>query len=106
MKAAVIKTGGKQYVVEEGIKIKVDSLGGKAGDALKFKEVLLTATDKSISVGTPTVKGAAVAAEIIKHDRYKKIVGVKMKAKKRYRRYFGHKQAYSEVEIKNIEIGK
>jgi large subunit ribosomal protein L21 len=102
MKTAVIKTGGKQYVVQEGELVKVDRLHAEEGKTVTFDEVLLAATDKTTAIGTPLVKGATVRAEVVSHARHPKVVGVKMKAKKRYRRYFGHKQPYTEVKITKI----
>lgn len=103
MKTAVIKTGGKQYLVQEGDIIKIEKLPIKAGNKTTFKEVLLSATDKTAKIGTPLVKGAAVEGKVIAQARHKKIMGVKMKAKKRNRHLFGHKQHYTEVEITSIK---
>lgn len=103
MKSAVIKTGGKQYFVKEGDKVKVEKLPVAAGKKTNFPEVLLTSTDKITKVGAPLVPGAVVAAKVLKHGRHKKVTGVKMKAKKRYRRLFGHKQHFTEVEITKIK---
>lgn len=103
MKTAVIKTGGKQYLVQEGDKVKVEKLPVEEGKKTTFKEVLLTATSKTAKVGTPLVKGATVEALVSKHGRHQKITGVKMKAKKRSRKLFGHKQHYTEVAITKIK---
>lgn len=103
MKTAVIKTGGKQYLVEEGDKVKVEKLPVAEGKKTTFKEVLLTATDKTTKIGTPLVKGATVEAKVVKHGRLKKVFGVKMKAKKRSRKLFGHKQHYTEIAITSIK---
>lgn len=103
MKSAIIKTGGKQYFVQEGDKVKVEKLPVAAGKKTNFPEVLLTSTDKVTKVGTPLVKGAVVEAKVLKHGRHAKVTGVKMKAKKRYRRLFGHKQHFTEVEITSIK---
>ncbi len=104
MKTAVIKTGGKQYVVSEGDLVKVDRIDTKAGEKLKFEEVLLTSSGKTIDVGAPLVKGAIVEAEVIAQKRSPKVFGVKMKAKKRNKHVFGHKQQYTEVKITKITI--
>lgn len=104
MKTAIIKSGGKQYLVEEGMKIQVEKLPLKTGEAALFNEVLLTATEKTTKLGTPQVKGAVVEAVVARHGRAKKITGVKMKAKKRNRKYFGHRQHFTEVEITKIRI--
>lgn len=103
MKSAVIKTKGKQYLVSEGDKIKVEKLTVPIGAAVKFEEVLLAVSDKEITVGTPTVKEANVEAMVVRHGKGKKIMGVKMKPKKRYRRLFGHRQQFTELEIKKIK---
>jgi len=102
MTTAVVKISGKQYLVREGDVIKVDHLEGKEGAAVKIDDVLLYSSDKSAKIGTPNVKAASVSAKIVKHDRHDKVVGVKMKSKKRYRRYFGHKQPYTAIEIVKI----
>lgn len=102
MKTAVIKTGGKQYVVHEGDVVTVDRMKDEEGKKVKFAEVLLTATDKTVKVGAPLVDGASVEAEIVRHGRHKKVTGVKMKAKKRNVKYFGHKQHLTVVKINKI----
>lgn len=103
MKTAVIKTGGKQYLVEEGDKVKVEKLPVDEGKKAVFAEVLLTTTEKTTKIGTPLVKGATVEAKVVKHGRHQKVFGVKMKAKKRSRKLFGHKQHYTEVAITKIK---
>ena len=102
MKSAVIKTGGKQYLVSEGQKLKVDKLDIEAGKKIAFDEVLLATSDKTTSVGTPTVAGAKVEGQVVSHGKRDKIHGVKFKAKKRYSRYFGHRQPYTEIAITKI----
>ncbi len=101
-KTAVIRTGGKQYLVEEGTKVKIDRLKDEEGTKVTFSDVLMTATEKTTKLGDPVVKGAKVEAEVIAQARYPKVVGVKMKSKKRNRKYFGHKQHYTEIEVKKI----
>lgn len=96
---SIIKTGGKQYAVREGVRIKVDKLEGNPGDAVVFEEVLATGDEKAMKVGTPFVEEARVEAKIIAHGRYKKVMGIKHKPKKRYKVKFGHRQTYTEVEI-------
>ncbi len=99
---AIIKTGGKQYKVEEGDKIKVEKLTGEAGDKIIFKEVLLLGDDKRVSVGTPTVDKVTVEGKILVQDRHKKVWGIKHKAKKRYKKKYGHRQAFTEIEITKV----
>jgi large subunit ribosomal protein L21 len=103
MTHAVIKTGGKQYLVHEGDVIKIEKLLEEAGQEIAFGEVLLVASDKDIQVGTPLLAGVKVKGEIVKHARLAKVTGVKMKAKKRQRKLFGHKQHYTAVKITGIK---
>jgi len=99
---AIIKTGGKQYKVEVGDKIKVEKLIGEEGDNIFFDEVLFVGDEKAVKVGTPAVKGAKVEATILKTSKQKKVVGIKHKAKKRYKVKFGHRQTMTEVKITKI----
>ncbi len=99
---AIIKTGGKQYKIEEGNKIKVEKLPGEVNDKIIFDEVMLVGDDKKVSVGTPTLK-TTVEGKILAQDRHDKVWGIKHKAKKRYKKKYGHRQAYTEIEI--IKIG-
>lgn len=103
---AVIKTGGKQYVVHQGDKLKIEQLSGAegrtAGDALTFDEVLLTDDGKTTTVGTPTVKGAKVEAKLIEDGRDKKLHVIRFRAKSNYSRKLGHRQPYTLVEITKV----
>jgi large subunit ribosomal protein L21 len=98
---AVIKTGGKQYRVSEGQKLRVEKLSGAAGDKITFDEVLLVGGDTP-KIGQPLVSGASVAAEIVGEARGKKIVVFKFKRRKNYRRKTGHRQQYTELKITGI----
>lgn len=82
--------------------MKVEKLAVDEGKKVSFGEVLLAASDKTVTIGTPLVKGARVEGRVLRQGRHPKVTGVKMKAKKRYIRYFGHKQAFTEVEITKI----
>lgn len=106
MKTAVIKTGGKQYVVHEGDMMVIDRMIGKEGDKVTFSEVLLTSDDGKVQVGTPLVEGATVTATLVEQGRLPKVTGVKMKPKKRNMHYFGHKQHITQVEIGKITVKK
>ena len=99
---AVIKTGGKQYIVSPKQKIKIEKVAGNEGDKVEFKEVLLFSNDKIIEIGKPLIKGAKVIAKILKQGRDKKIIVFKYKPKKRYSKKAGHRQHFTEVEIKDI----
>ena len=100
---AIIKTGGKQYKVGVGDKIKVEKLEGEEGSVISFDEVLFVGDEKDAKVGTPNVAGAKVEAKIIKTEKGDKVTGVKFKAKKRYKVKFGHRQIQTEVEITAIK---
>jgi len=99
---AIIKTGGKQYVVSPKQKLRVEKLEGKEGDKVKFTEILLFENDKVIEIGKPLIKGAKVIATILKQDRYDKVVVFKYKAKKRQQTKKGHRQSFTEVQIDEI----
>jgi len=99
---AVIETGGKQYRVAPGDKIKVEKLEAEDGSNFIFDKVLLVQDDKETKVGTPYLSGAKVEAEILRDGRAKKIIIFKYKPKKRYRKTQGHRQSFTEVEIKKI----
>lgn len=98
---AVIRTGGKQYRVNEGGRVRVEKLAGNVGDKLEFPEVLLLGGDK-LSIGKPFVKGAKVTAEIVAQERDKKVIIFKIRRRKRYRRRGGHRQPYTELKITGI----
>jgi large subunit ribosomal protein L21 len=101
---AVIKTGGKQYKVSPGDKIKIEKLDVPEGKEIAFDQVLLTVDDKGkTKIGTPLVKGAQVKAKVLRHGKGKKIVVFKYKAKKRYKKKMGHRQPFTEVEILKIK---
>jgi large subunit ribosomal protein L21 len=99
---AVIKTGGKQYRVTEGQKLRVERLPGNPGEAIKFQEVLLIGGD-SLKIGQPIVVGASVSAEIVDHARGAKIIVFKFRRRKNYRRKNGHRQPYTELKITGIQ---
>ena len=98
---AIIRTGGKQYKVSQGEKIKIEKLEEEVGKTVKF-EVLFVGDDKVAYVGTPVLEKAIVEGKVIAQDRHEKVTGIKHKAKKRYLVRFGHRQAYTEVEITKI----
>ncbi len=99
-KIAVIKTGGKQYKVAEGQILKIEKLEKAAGDKVKF-ETLLTADDKAVAIGAPSL-GEKVTAEVVKEGKADKVMVVKFKNKVRYRRNVGHRQPFTEVKITSI----
>lgn len=101
---AVIKTGGKQYLVKAGDEIKVEKLPLKAGDNVVMDEVLLTSDvdGKTIKAGQPVVAGAKVECAVLKQDRYPKVTTIKYKSKTRYRRQKGHRQAYTLLKVNKV----
>jgi len=101
---AVIKTGGKQYKVSPGDKIKIEKIVGKEGKEISFKEVLLVEKNKKLEIGTPLVKGAKVIGKILSQGKDKKVIVFKYKPKTRYKKKQGHRQLYTEVEIVKIEL--
>ncbi len=100
---AVITTGGKQYLVHEGQKLKVEKLEQNEGDILTF-EAMLVADDEgaSVKVGTPIVTGSKVTAKVVAQGRADKVSIIKFKPKVRYRRNVGHRQPFTEIEIVSI----
>jgi len=99
---AVIQTGGKQYLVEPNTKITVEKLTAKEGENVVFDKVLLLASDSSVSVGKPYVSGSKVTGKVLSAGRGEKITVFKYRAKSRYRRKTGHRQAQTIVEIQSI----
>jgi large subunit ribosomal protein L21 len=100
---AVIKTGGKQYKVASGDVLKVEKLPGEAGAAIQFDEVLMVSDGGKSTIGTPLVKGATVAAEVIAQDRLDKIIIFKKKRRQNYRRKNGHRQHVTVLRITGIQ---
>ena len=100
----VIKTGGKQYLVSPGQKIKIEKIGKKEGEEITFDEVLLVEKGRQIEIGTPLVKGAKVIGKVISQGKNKKVIVFKYKPKTRYKVKKGHRQPYTEVEIKSINL--
>ncbi len=101
---AVIKTGGKQYLIKKGDRIKIEKIEGKEGKETNLTDVLLISKEKEIEIGTPKVKNAKVIGKILKQGRGKKVIIFKYKAKKRYQKKQGHRQFFTEIEIKDIVI--
>ena len=98
---AVIKTGGKQYRVATGDKLRVEKLPGSVGDAVVLDQVLLLGGE-TVKLGTPVVPGAKVEAKIVSQGLGKKLVVFKFRRRKNYRRKNGHRQPFTALEITNI----
>lgn len=100
MTYSIIRSGGKQFRVQAGDVIRVPSLADKnAGDTVEFGEVLATASDNGIKVGSPLVAGAKVTGTVVKHDRAPKIIVFKFKRRKQFKKTKGHRQGFTAVKI-------
>ena len=96
---AVIKTGGKQYKVAPGEKIKVEQIAADVGQELVIDQVLAVGDGAQLQVGTPLVAGASVTAKVVAHGRHDKVRIFKMRRRKHYQKHGGHRQGYTELEI-------
>jgi large subunit ribosomal protein L21 len=99
---AVIKTGGKQYRVAAGDKLKVEQLAGEVGSELIIDKVLMVADGDNVTIGSPLVNGASVKATVVAHGRHDKVMIFKMRRRKHYRKTQGHRQNYTEIQIEQI----
>ncbi len=99
---AVIKSGGKQYRVAAGDKIRVESVSGDVGQQLKLTDVLTVADGGNVRFGAPFVSGAAVMATVLAHGRHDKITIFKMRRRKHFQKHGGHRQNYTELRIDSI----
>ena|SRR6185436_9818034 len=102
MDFAIIQTGGKQYKVAAGQKLKVEKLPGEAGAVLVFDHVLLSSRGGAVDIGTPHLDGAKVEAKILRQARDRKKLVFRYHSKVRYRKRKGHRQHFTEVEITKI----
>jgi large subunit ribosomal protein L21 len=105
MSFAIIRTGGKQYRVQPGQTLRIQSLEGDVGSQVEFTDVLMGGEGDSLRAGTPTIAGARVIGEIVKHGRGEKIVVFKFKRRKNYARKQGHRQGFTEIRINDITLG-
>ncbi len=99
---AVIKTGGKQYRVAAGDKLRVETLDADEGATVNIDQVLMVGDGESINVGSPVISGASVEAKVLTHGRHKKIDVIKFRRRKHYRRQMGHRQNFTQIEITAI----
>ena len=102
MMYAVVKTGGKQYRVASGEKIKVEQLPGAIGSQIVLDQVLLIADGEKVAIGAPVVAGATVQVTVLSHGRHDKVTIFKMRRRKHYQRHGGHRQNYTEIQIDKI----
>jgi len=99
---AVVRTGGKQYRLGVGDSVKVEKLPDEVGNIVELSQILMVSDGGEVKVGTPLVTGASVKAEIVGHGRDKKIRVFKMKRRKQYRRTQGHRQAFTQLKVTEI----
>jgi large subunit ribosomal protein L21 len=99
---AVIKTGGKQYRVAAGEKLKIDQLQAEIGAAIVLDKVLLVADGENLKMGRPLVAGASVQAKVLAQGRHDKVRIFKMRRRKHYQKHQGHRQNFTEIEITGI----
>ena len=101
---AVIKTGGKQYRVAVGEKLKVEQIPADIDSQIVLEEVLMVAGGDEVKVGTPLVAGATVKATVVSHGRGEKVRIFKMRRRKHYQKHQGHRQNYTEIRIDEISL--
>ena len=99
---AVIKTGGKQYRVAAGEKIKVEQIPADVGAEITLDQILMVGEGESVRIGTPMITGATVTAKVVAHGRGPKIKIFKMRRRKHYQKHQGHRQNFTEIEISGI----
>jgi large subunit ribosomal protein L21 len=105
MSYAIIRTGGKQFRVESGKKYRFPTIVGEAGGSIEFNDVLLGSDGTNVKTGVPSLSGAKVTGEIVKHGLGDKIIVFKMKRRKNYAKKQGHRQGFTEVKINDITLG-
>jgi large subunit ribosomal protein L21 len=105
MSYAIIRTGGKQFRAEKGVTLRIPTIAGDAGSTVEFSDVLFGSDGKTVKAGTPTLKGAKVSAEIVKHGLADKIIVFKFRRRKNYARKQGHRQKFTEVRISEVSLG-
>ena len=103
---AIVRSGGKQYRVQQGATIDVELLAAPEGGQVELPDVLLLDEDGRVTVGTPTVPGVKVVAEVVSHGRGPKVIVFRYRAKTRYRKKTGHRQAFTRLAIQRIQVGE
>jgi large subunit ribosomal protein L21 len=101
---AVIKTGGKQYKVAPGEKIKVEQIAAEPGQEITIDQVLAVGEGADLKVGSPLLSGATVKATVVSHGRHDKVRIFKMRRRKHYQKHGGHRQHYTELEIGSVNV--
>ena len=103
---AIVRSGGKQYRVQQGATIDVERLAAPEGGQVELADVLFLDEDGRVTVGTPTVPGVKVVAEVVSHGRGPKVTVFRYRAKTRYRKKTGHRQAFTRLAIQKIQVGE
>jgi large subunit ribosomal protein L21 len=101
---AVVKTGGKEYRVSKGDLIRVEKLAGKVGDPVELKDVLMVSKEGETLLGTPHLTQIVIKGEIVQETKGKKVLTYKMKRRKNYRRFKGHRQTYTYLKVNDISL--
>lgn len=101
---AVIKTGGKQYKVVSGEKIKVELLAAEVGQEIVLDQVLAVGSGADLKVGNPWVAGATVTATVVSQGRHDKVRIFKMRRRKHYQKRQGHRQGFTELQIGTVQV--
>ena len=99
---AIVRTGGKQYQVEDGDTLRVEKLQGEVGDTVELDDVLLVVDGETVTIGQPVVEGAKVVAKVLEQGRHKKIIVFKKKRRQGYQVKKGHRQMYTALKIETI----
>ncbi|MCX7828291.1 MAG: 50S ribosomal protein L21 [Thermanaerothrix sp.] len=101
---AIVETGGKQYRVKQGDRIRVELLKAEAGASVCLDKVLFVSKDDSVVIGSPYVDGAKVTAKVLEHGKEDKVIVFKYRRKKNYRRFRGHRQPYTDLLVEDITL--
>ena len=99
---AIVATGGKQYRVKEGEKLRIEKLSAEAGDTVELDKVLMVGEGDDVKVGAPYLEGAKVTAKVAANGRADKVKIIKFRRRKHHRKQMGHRQAFTEIEITGI----
>jgi large subunit ribosomal protein L21 len=105
MSYAIFKAAGQQFRATKGETLRVPKLNGEPGAKITFEEVLLSSDGKKVNAGQPTVKGARVVGQIVRHGRDNKLFVFRFKRRKNYRRKTGHRQDFTEIKVTDLKLG-
>ena len=105
MSYAIFKAAGQQFRAEKGATVRVPKLEGEPGAKVTFGDVLLSSDGKKVKAGQPTLEGAKVVGQIVRHGRGDKIFVFRFKRRKNYRRKTGHRQQFTEIKITDLKLG-